>query len=122
MLVLQVPQDTLEGRLLLRPRPQADGRRDHLVVQGRHDDLDPVVVGDPQAVEQVLLRRTALAKMASRRFGQAVDELVDPDSSERSRRGSADQQLAPRQAHGQAVGPTRTRPRIMRSRFATTWR
>ena len=122
MLVLEVPQDALECGLLLQPRPRADSRRHDLVVQGRHDDLDPVVVDDPQAVEQVLLRGTTLAEMAGRRCGQLIDELVDPDSSERCRRCAPEQQLAPRQAHGQAVGPTRTRPRIMRSRLATTWR
>jgi len=42
------------------------------VVQGRDDDLDPVVVGDPQPVEQVLLGRTALAEVPGRRVGAAV--------------------------------------------------
>ena len=73
MLVFEVPEDALECGLLLQPRLRADRRRHDLVVQRRHDDLDPVVVDDPQAVEQVLLRGTTLAEMAGRRCGQLID-------------------------------------------------
>ena len=55
-------------------------------MERRDDDLDAVVLDDPHAVEQVLLRREAAGGRAATASRQLVDELVDPARGERRRR------------------------------------
>ena len=96
--------------------------RDHLVMPRRHDDLDALLLLDAHAVDQVLLRRRAAATAsARRRVGELVDELVDPRRAEGGARGSADEQLLPRELIALAARRDAGRARAtMRSRLLTT--
>ena len=73
-------------------------RRDDLVVERGHQDLDAVVAYDLNAVEQVLLGRADSTCDPRRRRSEAVDQLVDSGRG-RHRRGGADDELLSGQPH-----------------------
>ena len=64
-------------------------RGDDAVMEGRDDDLDPVVADDAQAVEHVLLLREARGRRARRSAPEPVDQLVQraPGHGGRGRAG-----------------------------------
>ena len=94
---LQPRERILERRLRVAERPAAlpdlDRRGDELVVERRNDDLDAVVLDDPDTLEQVLLlgRRPGRGPApASRRVGRrARTALPRPDRQRRRRRAAA---------------------------------
>ena len=89
-----------------------DLRGHELVVAGRDQNVDAVVLDDLDAVEDVLLgRRRRAGRALRRRPAQVVDELVDPGSPERRGR-SAGECVPACQLHAR----TSTRPRRIRFR------
>ena len=99
-------------------RLDREPRRHHLVVQRRHEHLDLVVHHHAHAVEEMLLREACARRRPRGARRKPVDELVDPRRRETAGGRSAEK-LTPGEAHDPA-GATRTRPRINRSRFAST--
>ena len=124
-LLLQLRQRVFELRPGLGERapPLRDRelRGDELMVERRDDDLDPVVLDEPNVVEQVLLRRQAPRRRAGGRAGQLVDELVDTAGGEDCTGAAGEEQLPSRQAHRRLCwGSTRTSEASSRFRFCTT--
>ena len=99
------------------PYPQLCSR--DLVVERRHEHLDVVVAHDSDAVQDVLLGLQDSAYAPLRCGREPIDELVDAGNRETTG-CSAAEELLPGQTHYYAEGCTRTSPRIMRSRLATT--
>ena len=91
------------GRLHVQPGG------DDLVVERRHDDLDPVVDDHLRPAEDVLLGRENARALALGRGGEAVDELVDPRCAERRR--AARDELPPGQAHVRTAAARSSRGR-----------
>ena len=76
--------------------------RDHLVVERRHDDLDPVVSDEPQIPEHVLLGRKRPAGGAGgprRRGVDSFSEAVDARRTERERAGTLEEVPSRRSHH-----------------------
>ena len=102
-------------------RRRRQPRRHHLVVERRHEHLDPVRVDDPDPVEEVLLAERRRGVRAPRRSaGQLVDELVDPARTDGAG-DRADHRLPPRQLHQLALGRKRTSDASSRFKYWRTF-
>ena len=100
VVALEPAEDALQRRLGLgeRLRVGADPRRHDQVVQRRDEHLDAVLVHEPDAVEQVLLRLQPAGGPLRCVAGEAVDELVDADGAE-GRGGTAREESATGEVH-----------------------
>ena len=97
-----------------------DARRQDLVVQRRHEHLDPVRAHDADAFEQMLLGQLRRRRGALRRAaGELVDELVDACRADGAGRG-ADDELPACQFH-QAAGRSSTSEASSCFKYRTTW-
>src|SRR3954452_10133870 len=110
VVVLEPAEDVLQRPLRLEERSRVGrhARGDDLVVQRRHEYLDAVVVHDPDAFEQVLLRQEAAGGPRRAAAGEVVDELVDARCPERRRSAAREKSATGQLHHGVVVRSSAT--------------